>query len=338
MYTLYKITNNINDKIYIGSTKNLKNRENRHRSDLSRNKHHSLYLQRFYNKYKDNLQLSFEIISSGHTKEEIKILEEECIEKYYENSFNMSKKSSGGDLISYHPNRDIIVNKMVKTIKEQRSLGLIKQPDTSGVNNPNYKDGSSIKVITICPSCGESWTTFKKYQNCLCRSCFASSRVGIKNSFYGKTHTEESKDKIVSGIQKSIEKKRKQGLPLAPNSLPVTIEGVTYTSSSEAGKALGISSSTILNRIRSNSFAFRFYNFKDQYKNFEDLHIERKDYFISIDHTIYENINSASEILKISSRKIYSRLESKNFPNYFRKCPTTIESIEEYISLKKQVE
>ena len=61
---IYKLT--INNKIYIGSAKNIGIRLSKHLLDLERNKHHSIYLQRTWNKYQnidiqsiiDNLQES----------------------------------------------------------------------------------------------------------------------------------------------------------------------------------------------------------------------------------------------------------------------------------------
>jgi group I intron endonuclease len=48
---IYQITNNINQRIYIGSAVNIKKRWYQHSSDLRLNRHYSLYLQRSYNKY-----------------------------------------------------------------------------------------------------------------------------------------------------------------------------------------------------------------------------------------------------------------------------------------------
>lgn len=48
---IYMIKNILNDHKYIGSTNNFKRRLTRHRTELRKNKHHSLYLQRAYNKY-----------------------------------------------------------------------------------------------------------------------------------------------------------------------------------------------------------------------------------------------------------------------------------------------
>lgn len=48
---IYKLT--INNKIYIGSAKNIGIRLSKHLLDLERNKHHSIYLQRAWNKYQN---------------------------------------------------------------------------------------------------------------------------------------------------------------------------------------------------------------------------------------------------------------------------------------------
>ena len=48
---VYQIRNAINDKIYIGSAVNIQKRWREHISALKKNKHHSRYLQRSWNKY-----------------------------------------------------------------------------------------------------------------------------------------------------------------------------------------------------------------------------------------------------------------------------------------------
>ena len=58
---VYKITNNVNGKFYIGSSVNIISRWSGHLSDLNKNKHHSRYLQRAWNKYGADY-FSFEII------------------------------------------------------------------------------------------------------------------------------------------------------------------------------------------------------------------------------------------------------------------------------------
>ena len=48
---IYEIRNTINGHCYIGSSVNIQKRWNEHIRDLSANKHHSIYLQRAWNKY-----------------------------------------------------------------------------------------------------------------------------------------------------------------------------------------------------------------------------------------------------------------------------------------------
>src|SRR5260221_387041 len=48
---IYRIVNTINSKFYLGSSTNLLKRWNQHCNDLKRNEHHSITLQRAFNKH-----------------------------------------------------------------------------------------------------------------------------------------------------------------------------------------------------------------------------------------------------------------------------------------------
>ena len=56
---IYTIKNIINGKFYLGSSKNIEKRWNRHLYELRNNRHHSWYLQRAFIKYGEN---SFKLI------------------------------------------------------------------------------------------------------------------------------------------------------------------------------------------------------------------------------------------------------------------------------------
>jgi group I intron endonuclease len=59
---IYKISNTIDSRIYIGSTNNFTKRYNDHRKKLSVKTHANKYLQAFYNKYGSDSML-FEVLS-----------------------------------------------------------------------------------------------------------------------------------------------------------------------------------------------------------------------------------------------------------------------------------
>lgn len=56
---IYKIENKVNGKIYVGSSKDIKNRWMQHKRELNKNTHHSVKLQRAWNKYgEENFEFS----------------------------------------------------------------------------------------------------------------------------------------------------------------------------------------------------------------------------------------------------------------------------------------
>jgi hypothetical protein len=85
----------------------------------------------------------------------------------------------------------------------------------------------------------------------------ASKRIGEKNSFYGKKHSDESKKKI-SYSRKGI---------LPGNTRKVVIENVEYESATEAGRVLGVVTATITHRIKSPNKNYANYFYKDEIKN-----------------------------------------------------------------------
>lgn len=88
---VYQLRNVVNGKLYIGSSTMLRKRRNRHFDQLRHGKHHSIYLQRSYNRYGFD-KIVFEILE---------IIEDQSIliqrEQYYIDQFkpkyNMCKKA-----------------------------------------------------------------------------------------------------------------------------------------------------------------------------------------------------------------------------------------------------
>jgi len=77
---IYRIVNIINEKSYIGSSVNLKNRKKAHFIDLKKGKHCNNYLQKSYDKYGlDNFK--WEIIENVEFNENKEVLKKNLLEK-----------------------------------------------------------------------------------------------------------------------------------------------------------------------------------------------------------------------------------------------------------------
>lgn len=86
---VYKITNKINNKLYIGSTSvNLFKRKNQHFRALRLNKHYNQHLQSSYNKYREE-NFIFEVIEYCE--------KDKCVEReqYWINFYNSTDKEMG---------------------------------------------------------------------------------------------------------------------------------------------------------------------------------------------------------------------------------------------------
>lgn len=230
---IYLIRNKINGKFYLGSTKNLHKRKLKHFRDLKNKKHHSIYLQRSYDKYGvDNFEFIVIETSFNYLQREQWLLN--LID--FNNSYNISKTSSGGDFIYNHPEKDRLIKEAIERLKNSQ-----RPKPRYGELNPNWRGGT-----TFC-KCG---TRINSNSNS-CIKCKEMS--GENNHFYGKSHSEETKEKI---------RQQHLGKYNGNQEKVVIIENVEYKSLSEASRVLKINASTILFRIKSNNKRFINYNYK----------------------------------------------------------------------------
>lgn len=267
---IYKIINIETKDFYVGSSKNILKRWWKHKYELNKNIHHSIILQRAWNKY-GSKSFKFEIIEECDPN--ILLIKEQV---YLDDNptYNVGKIACGGDNLTNNPNRDNIIKNMSK-IMIQRFKNMSDDEKKSysdslkGENNPNYNNNWSDDMKKEQSSKLKKY--FETHTNYISGKTFdeffgeekandikkkisdaASKRVGEKNSFYGKKHSNETKDKI---------SKIKKGTYNGSQNLPFSIDGVEYTSLGEASKKLEIPIPTIRWRIKSNNIKFINYKY-----------------------------------------------------------------------------
>jgi group I intron endonuclease len=184
MICIYQIKNLHNNNIYIGSTKEFKKRKSRHLRDLKKGEHHSVYLQRSYNLY--GLEsFIFEILEE--CLEEELFEKEELWTKKLLPEYNVGS-ICGGDNYTNNPNKEEIKKKIMKGLEKawENPTSLPKE------SNGNWKGG---KTFFTCPVCNtEIRISGDKAKPKTCGKC--RNRNAEQNPFFGRKHSEETKEKI----------------------------------------------------------------------------------------------------------------------------------------------
>lgn len=266
MNYIYEIRNLVTDKRYIGRTKEPQKRKYRHFNDLKNGKHHCLYLQRSYDKHGCE-NFKFTII------EEVKNFKEACErEEFYlksnEELYNTSVLSSGGDLISYHPNRANIIKKIAEASKktwesfseEERER---RSENLKGSKNPNYHnrgENSPLYKVALSEIHKENISKALKGRK------FSQGHIDkIKQSKKGQIPwnkgkelsplTEEHKRNLSKSLTgRKVEQIRK----------PVICEGYYFECLRDSAEAYGISSAGMSVRIKSKSKKFEKFHYFDE--------------------------------------------------------------------------
>lgn len=210
---IYKITCIPNKKVYIGQTNSKKRRFSEHKSELRHNKHYCQYMQNAFNKYGES-NFSFEIIEECDTKD-IDDRERYWIEKCKSNNKQHGFNSESGG----HDNKTLSVEHKAKiSVKVKGSKNPMYGVHRMGEDNPFYgKCLSEEAKAILSKKAKERYVTHSEHINSeeaiIKRSIsntgkkrskefrermseIASERIGDKNSFYGKSHSEETKRKI----------------------------------------------------------------------------------------------------------------------------------------------
>jgi group I intron endonuclease len=256
---IYKIINIKTGKCYVGSTKNFNIRWNQHLVNLKNGNHSSVKLQRSFDKHGEE---SFEF----HIIEYVKYEKDLIIDKenYWiaqldskKNGYNIAD-ASFGDVLTNHPNRDVIIKKISATVnknisnmsEEERRTKWALYGEANGMFGKTHSDETkekmSIRMI------GNNRRTGKKLTDERTRSKLseiASNRTGESNGMFGKTHSDETKEKIRAGNKGKTPK----------NILEYYIEGKIYKGLPDASKHTGIKEATIRHRCVSKNIKYKEY-------------------------------------------------------------------------------
>lgn len=242
MFVTYEIRNVVNNHRYVGSSSQFEKRKERHLKDLIAGKHHSIYLQRAFNKY--GIQsFSFTVLSYHNTKDSMKQAEQTLLETNPD-GYNVSRYASGGDNISYHPRH-------IQICEGKRLLYQAVMAANNGIHptrkfllplvgerNHNWRGGISKRKCATCDAQIKS-------SHIRCSSCnkiwLREIRKGEGNHFYGKRHSVETKQ---------ILRQKQLGIK-PPNRRKVKIGEMIYDSCTDAARALGVTTPLILYRIKS---------------------------------------------------------------------------------------
>ena len=219
---IYKITNTVNGKVYIGSSIHLDKRWEEHLWYLKNNKHHSIHLQNAWNKYGSFI---FEILLYCD-KENLVFYEQRAIDEYrsLNNLFGYNAaKVQRSDLIG--SNYDKMCQRMSESKKGEKHYlwGKKHSEETrkrmsealKGKNNPLY------------------------------------GKKGKDSPRYGKKHSEETRNKMSENHADFSGKNH-------PRAKPVIANGKHYSTIKEAAFDLQVDPGTIRYRIKTNKQGYSY--------------------------------------------------------------------------------
>lgn len=256
---IYKIVNTLNGKTYVGSTKDFQKRWKEHFNDLEKQQHSSIKLQRSYNKHGKNVFVCEIIEEIPYEKDKILEREQYWIDTLNskENGYNIAD-ASFGDILTNHPLREEIINKIKKTLRdkisamseEERKEKWGKPGDKNGMYGRHRTEEEKRHLSKI--NKGRTSVFKGKHHSEETKRKLSEMRKGQntdeKNPFYDKQHSEETK--------KRLSEMNKGRIP--PNRRKVKVDEQIFESVTECSKHFGVCQGTVLFRIKSKHWNWEY--------------------------------------------------------------------------------
>lgn len=241
MIGIYKISNKQNGKYYVGSSHNIEKRFNQHQRTLELGCHHNEHLQRAWAKYGSS-SFIFEVVEEC-TPEVLHSREQHYLDNNV-GGYNIGKSSCGGDNITEHPNREAIVEK-ISIANRERIASMTEEERQQRFSKPmeqnaNWRGGTTYSYC----DCGVR----KKPTAKTCSKC--RDRSGVNNPFFGKTHTEQTRQVLREHAANRTTK--------PSNSKKVQVGDTVYETASEAARAYNITRGLVNYRCNSDKYDWIF--------------------------------------------------------------------------------
>lgn len=174
---IYFIKNIVNNKIYIGSTINFKERWHEHVRLLKKQKHHCLHLQNSWNKYSEK-SFIFKRIEIVKSQDNLIKTEQSYLDKYWDggiNCYNICKIAGSKIGVPCTKDTKDKISSSLKKYFNENTKSMVRRKLTN-------KEKHHLSIIN----------TGKK-ANATTRKKMSTLSQGTNNNFYGKKHTSKSK-------------------------------------------------------------------------------------------------------------------------------------------------
>lgn len=242
---------------YFGSSGDVDKRLAQHFSDLRAGRHHCAPLQVLWDKYGALETITYPCA----TREEAYESESALIAANQDSSnlLNIWLHVKGGDNLTRNPRREEIIERRRDTqLQLYQQMGAEVRREKwgrAGTENPMFgrrhtaEAKRRMAVVNSTHEVAERLSSYKsteKYRRSMSEA--ASRRIGEKITFFGRTHTEATKERIRQGRIGKI----------PGNAQRVHVNGIEYSSVREACDRVGISYPTMIKRLKSDDPNYSF--------------------------------------------------------------------------------